>query len=46
GIFVIKKELANQLPIALADVPTGAEMAITIQFDNGTSLDYTLKVVD
>jgi len=46
GTFVIKKELANQLPVPINMVPTGAEMAITIQFDNGTSLDYTLKVVD
>lgn len=46
GTFVIKKELANQLPVPISMVPTGAEMAITIQFDNGTSLDYTLIVVD
>lgn len=46
GVFVIKKELANQLPVPLNMVPTGAEMAITIQFDNGTNLDYSLKVVD
>ncbi len=46
GVFVIKKELANQLPVPINMVPTGAEMAITIQFDNGTNLDYSLKVVD
>ncbi|HRW12881.1 MAG TPA: copper amine oxidase N-terminal domain-containing protein [Syntrophomonas sp.] len=46
GVFVIKKELSNQLPVPLNMVPTGAEMAITIQFDNGTNLDYSLKVVD
>jgi hypothetical protein len=46
ALFVIKKEFSNQLPVPIAMVPTGAEMAITIQFDNGTSLDYVLKVVD
>ncbi|NLV21259.1 MAG: copper amine oxidase N-terminal domain-containing protein [Syntrophomonadaceae bacterium] len=46
GVFVIKKELANQLPVPLNMVPTGAEMAITVQFDNGTSINYSLKVVD
>lgn len=46
GVFVIKKELSNQLPVPLNMVPTGAEMAITIQFDNGKSFDYTLVVAD
>jgi hypothetical protein len=46
GTFVIKKELANQIPIPLDQVPTGAVMAITIQFDNGTAIDCTSTVVD
>lgn len=46
GTLVIKKELANQLPVPIAMVPTGAEMQITIQFDNGTSCNYTLTVAD
>ena len=46
GTFVVKKELANQLPIPIATVPTGAVMAITIQFDNGSSCDFTLTVAD
>lgn len=46
GTFVIKKELTNQIPIPLAQVPTGAVTAITIQFDNGSALNYTSTVVD
>lgn len=46
GVFVIKKELANQLPVPLTMVPTGSEMVITIQFDNEKSFDYSLIVAD
>jgi hypothetical protein len=46
GTFVLKKELANQIPIPLDQVPIGAVMAITIQFDNGTAIDCTSTVVD
>jgi hypothetical protein len=46
GTFVLKKELANQIPIPLDQVPTGSVMVITIQFDNGTAIDCTSTVVD
>jgi hypothetical protein len=46
GTLVLKKELADQIPIPLAQVPTGSVMAITIQFDNGTAIDCTSTVVD
>ncbi len=43
--FVIKKELAGLLPVPIAVVPDGAELVMTIQFDNGKEFSYTYKVV-
>lgn len=43
--FVIKKEFAGLLPVPISVVPDGAELVLTVKFDNGKEFNYTYKVV-
>lgn len=43
--FVIKKEFAGLLPVPIAVVPDGAELVLTVKFDNGKEFTYSYKVV-
>jgi len=43
--FMIKKELANLLPVPITVVPDGAQLVITIKFDNGKEAQFTYTVV-
>jgi len=46
GVFTINQALAGQCPVPLAQIPTGAQMEVTVVFDNGTKCDFVLTVVD